>query len=214
MTYEKKKYWSILLRFYHWAFALSIIALVITGFYIHSPWTNTLQEGSAGFPMAWTRYIHFVAGFVFTGAVLARIFLYLFGNKQERILEHLPVTPRNIKNLFNTLLRYSYITEGHDTDRLGHNVLAGLTYVITIIAALFQLVSGFYLLYPELAVWEGWGLMLFGSQQSARYVHHLLMWWFMIFALIHVYLVIWNDVRHPEGLVSSIFTGDKFIHKA
>ncbi len=214
MVYEKKKVWSILLRLYHWAFALSIVALCITGFYINSPWTNSLTEGSASFVMAWFRFVHFVAGYVFTAAVLARIFLYLFGNKQERILEHLPVTPRNIKNFFNTILRYSYIKGGHDTDRLGHNVLAGLTYVLIIIAAVFQLIGGFYLLFPEVPIWEQYGVLIFGSQQSARYIHHLLMWLFMIFALIHVYLVIWNDIRDPEGLVSAIFTGVKFQHKA
>ena len=214
MAYEKKKCWSILLRLYHWAFALSIVTLCITGFYINSPWTNSLQEGSASWPMAMTRFIHFIAGYVFTAAVLTRIFLYLFGNKQERILEHLPVTPRNIKNLFNTIFRYSYLKGGHDADRLGHNVLAGITYVITIAAALFQLVSGFYMLFPEIAIWEKYGVMIFGSQQMARYIHHLLMWWFMIFALIHIYLTIWNDVKQPEGLISSIFTGVKFTHKA
>ncbi|MEE4241098.1 MAG: Ni/Fe-hydrogenase, b-type cytochrome subunit [Desulfopila sp.] len=212
MTYEKKKCWSILLRLYHWAFALSIIFLVVTGFYINNPWTNTMQEGSMGWPMAWMRFIHFVAGYVFTAAVLTRIFLYIFGNAQERITDALPVTGRNINNFFRTLLQYSYISDQHD-DRLGHNVLAGLTYVITILAAVFQLVSGFYLLFPEVVTWEAWGVTIFASQQNARFIHHLLMWWFMIFALIHVYLVIWNDVKEPEGLVSSIFTGDKFKHK-
>lgn len=212
MTYEKKKCWSILLRLYHWAFALSIIFLVVTGFYINNPWTNTLQEGSMGWPMAWMRYIHFIAGYVFTAAVLTRIFLYIFGNAQERITDALPITGRNINNFYRTLLQYSYISDQHD-DRLGHNVLAGLTYVITILAAVFQLVSGFYLLFPEAVMWESWGVTIFASQQNARFIHHLLMWWFMIFALIHVYLVIWNDVKEPEGLVSSIFTGDKFKHK-
>ena len=51
MVYEKKKVWSILLRLYHWAFALSIVTLCITGFYIHGPWTNSLTEGSASFIM-------------------------------------------------------------------------------------------------------------------------------------------------------------------
>ena len=146
MTYEKKRCWSILLRLYHWAFVLSIVTLCITGFYINGPWTNSMKESGASMPMAQTLYIHFVAGYVFASAVLVRIFLYLFGNKQERILEHLPVTPRNIKNFFNTLLRYSYIKEGHDADRLGHNILAGITYVITIVVAVFQLISGFYML--------------------------------------------------------------------
>jgi len=212
MTYEKKKCWSILLRLYHWAFALSIIFLVVTGFYINGPWTNTMQEGSMSWPMAWMRYIHFVAGYVFTAAVLTRIFLYIFGNAQERITDALPVTGRNINNFFKTLLQYSYISDDHD-ERLGHNVLAGMTYVITIIAAVFQLISGFYMLFPETASWEVWGVTIFASQQNARFIHHLLMWWFMIFALIHVYLVIWNDVKEPEGLVSSIFTGDKFKAK-
>jgi Ni/Fe-hydrogenase 1 B-type cytochrome subunit len=214
MAYEKKHCWSVLLRLYHWAFALSIITLCITGFYINDPWTNTLREGSASWPMAYMRFVHFTAGYVFTAAVLTRIFLYIFGNKQERILEHLPVTPRNIKNFFSTLLLYSYIKDSHDPDRLGHNILAGMTYVITIVAAVFQLVSGFYMLYPEIAIWEGYGLSIFGSQQWARYIHHLLMWWFMIFAFIHIYLVVWNDVQEPEGLISSIFTGKKFTHKA
>ncbi len=212
MLYEKKKCWSILLRLYHWAFALSIIFLVVTGFYINTPWTNTMIEGSAAWPMAWMRYIHFVAGYVFTAAILTRIFLFIFGNAQERITDVLPITGRNINNLFKTLLQYSYISDEHD-DRLGHNVLAGLTYVITILAAVFQLVSGFYMLFPEVATWQGWGVNIFGNQQQARFIHHLLMWWFMIFAFIHVYLVIWNDVKGPEGLVSSIFTGDKFKHK-
>jgi Ni/Fe-hydrogenase 1 B-type cytochrome subunit len=212
MLYEKKKCWSILLRLYHWAFALSIIFLVVTGFFINTPWTNTMIEGSASWPMAWMRYIHFVAGYVFTAAVLTRIFLFIFGNAQERITDVLPITGRNINNFFKTLLQYSYISDEHD-DRLGHNVLAGLTYVVTILAAVFQLVSGFYMLFPEIIVWEGWGVAIFASQQNARFIHHLLMWWFMIFALIHVYLVIWNDVKGPEGLVSSIFTGDKFKHK-
>lgn len=214
MAYEKKQCWSVLLRLYHWAFALSIITLCITGFYINDPWTNSLREGSVSWPMAYMRFVHFTAGYVFTAAVLTRIFLYIFGNKQERILEHLPVTPRNIKNLFSTLLLYSYIKDGRDPDRLGHNILAGMTYVITIVAAVFQLVSGFYMLYPEIAIWEGYGLSIFGSQQWARYIHHLLMWWFMIFAFIHIYLVVWNDVQEPEGLISSIFTGKKFTHKA
>ncbi len=208
-TYEKKKCWSILFRLYHWAFALSIVFLVVTGFYINNPWTNTMMEGSATWSMALMRYIHFVAGYVFTSAVLVRIFLYIFGNPQERILDSLPVTSRNIRSFFGTILQYSYISDNHD-DRLGHNTLAGITYVITIVLAVFQLIGGFYMLFPEVATWEGWGVMIFGSQQMARFVHHLLMWWFMIFAFIHIYLVIWNDIKEPEGLVSSIFTGAKF----
>ncbi len=212
MNYEMKTVWSILLRLFHWSLVLSIVTLVVTGLYINTPWTNTTLEGSVAFPMATMRYIHFLAGYLFTAAVLVRLFLYIFGNRQERIWDVLPVTPRNIKSIFTTLGYYNYISDRHD-ERLGHNVLAGMTYVVIIIAALFQLVSGFYMLYPEAGFWQGLGGTIFGTQQQGRFLHHLLMWLFILFAFVHVYLVIWNDLKSPEGLVSSIFTGKKFKHK-
>lgn len=209
MNYEKTKVWGILLRLYHWSLVLSIIVLVVTGFYIHFPWTNTTLEGSVSFPVATMRYYHFLAGYLFTAAVLVRVFLLFFGNRHERIWDFLPITPRNIKSLTTTLGYYSYVSDEHDT-RPGHNVLAGLSYLLTIVAAVFQLISGFYLLFPESATWQGIGNTLFNSQQEGRFIHHLLMWYFIIFAFIHVYIVIWNEVRSPEGLISSMINGMKF----
>lgn len=212
-TFEQQQCWSVLLRLFHWMFALSIVVLVTTGFYINNPWTNTMIEGSASFPMATMRYIHFIAAYTFSSAVLIRLFLYFFGNAQEKVWDILPTSKRNLNNLKMTLLQYSYISDKHDV-RLGHNILAGLTYLFTFFVALTMICSGFFMLFPEVPFWEGWGLTLFGSQQSARYLHHILMWWFMIFAVIHVYLCIWNDAKTPEGTISSIFTGVKFTHKS
>ena len=212
MNYEIKNVWSVLLRLFHWSLVASIVALVVTGFYINAPWTNTTLEGSVSFPMACMRYIHFVAGYLFGAAILVRLFLYIFGNKQERIWDILPVTPRNLKSLTTTVVYYSYISDKHD-ERLGHNVLAGIVYLVTFVAAIFQLASGFYMLYPETAFWQNLGGNLFTSQQEGRFIHHLLMWYFIIFAFAHVYLVIWNDLKSPEGLVSSMFNGKKFKHK-
>lgn len=212
MNYEIKNVWSVLLRLFHWSLVLSIIALVVTGFYINTPWTNTTLEGSVSFPMATMRYLHFLAGYLFTAAVLVRVYLYFFGNRQERIVDILPVTSRNIKSLTKTLCYYSYVSDDHD-QRLGHNVLAGMIYIVTMVAAGFQLVAGFYLLYPESGFWQGLGNTLFGSQQQGRFLHHLLMWYFIIFTFTHVYMVIWNDLKSPEGLVSSMFSGKKFKHK-
>ena len=210
MRYEQKYAWSILLRLFHWAFALSIVTLVTTGFYIHFPWTNTLLEGGTSFPVATMRLIHFIAGFVFTGAILTRIYLLIFGNKQERFWDFLPVTPKNIGNLFHTLKFYLYLTDKH-TPRVGHNTLAGLFYLATFIIALLQVLSGFYMLYPESVVFQKWGLLVFGPQQQGRFLHYLFMWYFIIFAAIHVYIVVWNDIKSKEGLVSSIFNGTKYI---
>lgn len=211
MRYEKKPVWGILLRLYHWSLAISIIFLVVTGFYIGDPWTNTKLLHTGSFPMGEMRYYHFLAGYLFTAAVLLRIFLWFFGNKNEVVWDFLPITSRNIGNLVRTVLRYLYISDSHG-EKLGHNAFAGIFYLITIIAGILQLVGGFYLLYPESAFWQGFGGAFYASQQNARFIHHLLMWYFIIFAFIHIYIVVWNDITSPEGLISSIFNGKKFKH--
>jgi Ni/Fe-hydrogenase 1 B-type cytochrome subunit len=166
--YEKHNCSSILHRLFHSMFALSVVLLVVTGFNVNTPWTNTILEYSQSWPMAWMSYMHFVAGYVFSAAIIIRLFVYIFGNAQERIWDILPVTGRNLRNLWKTLLHYSYIREAGQHDRLGHNVLAGLTYIVTVFAAIVQISSGFYMLYPEAAFWEGWGVAIFGNQQSSR----------------------------------------------
>ncbi len=210
--YEKKLAWSVLFRLFHWSFALSIIVLVVTGLFIHHPWTNSVVEGSQSFPVAEMRYVHFVAGFVFIAAVLTRFYLWLFGNRQEKFWDSAPITGRNIKNLFSTIGYYLYFTDKHE-QRLGHNVLAGTIYIFTIFLGFLQVLSGLWMLYPESALWQGWGVSIFGSQAQARFIHYLTMWYFMIFVFIHLYILSWNDIKEPEGLISSIFTGWKFFPK-
>jgi len=210
-VYEKKYVWSILLRIFHWCFALSIFTLIITGLYIDWPWTNTWMEGSHQFTMAYMRWIHFIAGMIFTCAVIIRLYLWFFGNKYERVWDFIPINGRNIKNLITTLLYYAYITDHHE-HRLGHNALAGTAYFFTLILAVVQFITGFYLLYPENSFFVSLG-SIFGTQQEARFIHHILNWYFAWFALVHIYIVVWNDVKSPEGLISSIFDGFKFAHK-
>ncbi len=213
MIYERRLAWSVLFRLFHWFFALSIVALVVTGFYIGDPWTNTtvIKEGKI-FTMEYMRYVHFIAGFVFTGAVIVRIYLWGAGNRQEKIMDFLPVTSRNLKNLFSTVAFYLYLKDNYE-DRLGHNALAGLFYLITIVMAVLQIISGFYMFYPESSFWQSCGLLLFGTQGQGRFLHHLFMWYFILFAFVHFYIVVWNDIRCQDGLISSIFNGRKFRPK-
>jgi len=210
MRYKRLYAWSLLLRLVHWALVFSIGTLMVTGFYIHFPWTNTYLEGHSTFPMATMRYIHFIAGFVFTGAVFARFYLLVFGNKQERFWDFIPITPKNIANLFHVIRVYLYIPGKH-TPRLGHNVLAGTFYFVSFLLCLIQILSGFYMLYPESVFFQKWGLSILGPQQQGRFIHFLFMWYCIIFITAHVYLVVWNDLFSKEGLVSSIFNGTKYF---
>ncbi len=215
--YERVYVWSILLRFYHWLFAFSILALIITGLYIGWPFTNTWNEASSQFTMANMRWIHFIFGYLFTVAVIIRVYLYFFGNKYEKLWNMLPITPEQGKIAMQSQLWYAYISDYHPHIE-GHNPGAGGGYLLTIILAIFQFITGFYLLYGDPSWAPAWvkpfwnlGDMIFGTQQFARFIHHILNWYFFIFAMIHIYMVAMNDIRNPEGLISSIFTGYKFF---
>lgn len=208
MPYEKKFAWSWLLRLYHWVMVASVAALTLTGLYIHHPVTSSLTGGGA-FPMAHVRYLHFIFAFLFTAAVCARLYLALFGNRQENACSLLRRLPEHVVDGWRSLLGYLYIKD-YEHHGPGHNGLAILTYCLTLLVAMTQMGSGFYLLWPESPFWQGFGLSVLGPQQTARLVHYLCMWYFMTFAAVHVYIVLWNEIRHPEGMLSSMLGGYKF----
>ncbi len=211
MAYKRIKVWSVLLRLFHWAFALSIVTLCITGYYIHNPFALGPWEGTpTTFIMAKTRLIHFIAGFIFIAAVIVRFYLLFFGNRFERFTDFVPITPRNFKRLLATIKHYLYLSDEH-VPHGGHNPLAGTVYLVMLLLSILMIFSGLFLLFPESSFWVGWGKTLFGTQQSARLVHYFFFWVFLVFSLIHVYLVVWNDIFGCEAIVSSIFSGRKFV---
>ena len=210
MLYRRIKVWSVLLRLFHWAFAISIVVLLLTGYYIHNPFALGPWEGvKTNFIMAKVRHIHFLAGFVFIAAVFVRLYLLIFGNRFERFWDFIPVTPTNIKRLFHTIKSYLYL--GRHESHGGHNPLAGTVYLCVILLSFLMALSGLFMLYPENDTFASWGFSLFGNQQVARMFHYLLFWVYFIFMMVHLYLVIWNDIFGSEGIISSIFSGRKFL---
>lgn len=211
MALQLREYrvWGVLFRLWHWTMALSMAVLAATGLYIHSPWNVTMLEGVHRFPMAEVRMIHMEAAFLLLSALLVRVYLLFFGGRHERLWDFVPVTPRNIRGLFRTMGRYLYLREPWDPC-LGHNPLAGTVYFLVILALLFQGLTGMILLFPESPFWQKTALVLAMTQQRARFYHHATMWLLFCFVLIHLYTLVWNEVQHPEGLISSIFSGRKF----
>lgn len=209
-VYRRVKVWGVLLRLYHWAFALSILTLFMTGYYIHNPFALGPWEGTpTNFLMAKVRFVHFVAGYIFIAALLVRFYLLFFGNRYERFTDFIIFRPRNLGRLIHTIKGYLYVEE-HESHG-GHNPLAGTVYLCVLILSVFMALSGLFMLYPEGGLWASWGVAIFGTQQVARLFHYLLFWVYLVFVMIHVYLVIWNDIFGTEGIISSIFSGRKFL---
>ena len=85
------------------------------------------------------------------------------------------------------------------------------------LAFLFQAVTGFGMYaamskswFPQLFAWI---VPLMGGDFAVRQWHHMMMWFFIVFAMVHVYLVCYHDYVEGRGVASSMVGGWKFIEK-
>jgi Ni/Fe-hydrogenase 1 B-type cytochrome subunit len=100
---------------------------------------------------------------------------------------------------------------------VGHNAMAGFIYFLTFIAFLVEAITGFGLYAAMsksfLAQMFAWVAPLFGGEFSLRMWHHAMMWFFILFSVVHVYLVFYHDYVEGRGEISSMGGGWKFIEE-
>jgi Ni/Fe-hydrogenase 1 B-type cytochrome subunit len=95
--------------------------------------------------------------------------------------------------------------------------MAGFIYFLTFLAFLVQCLTGFGL-YASMSGWWlpqlfNWVPSMFGGDILTRQVHHWTMWFFILFSVIHVYLVFYHDYVEGRGEISSMGGGWKFIEE-
>jgi Ni/Fe-hydrogenase 1 B-type cytochrome subunit len=202
--------WEFPVRLAHWLIALSIAVLSVTGFYIGAPF---LSGDAETLMMAYVRFVHFVAAFVFTVCVVVRMYWWFAGNQYARINQFIPMSSERIKNTACTASFYAFCSK--DLPHYpGHTGLAGLSYTFLFGLYIVQIVTGFAMYsvaHGGGAVWTllgGWSLGLI-NVAYLRLIHHLIMWVIGVFLIAHVYIGWHNDLIERNGLISSIFSGYK-----
>jgi Ni/Fe-hydrogenase 1 B-type cytochrome subunit len=204
-TLVRVRVWDLPTRYTHWLIALSIFVLVPTGLYIGRPF------GPGTFLMGWVKRVHFWAATVFTLAVLARIVWMFIGNRYARWNELLPVTKRRIVGVFKTIFFYTLIFRKPPTS-LGHNPLAGASYLAVFGMYLAMIASGLALYAPStISPLHAFTALLpiLGGAASARYIHHVVMWLLVIFVLAHMATALLTSLVEGNGEFDSIFSGYK-----
>ena len=202
--------WEFPVRLTHWLLVLSIVVLSVTGFYIGAPF---LSGDAETLMMAYVRFVHFVAAFVFTVCVVVRMYWWFAGNQYARINQFIPMSSERIKNTACTASFYAFCSK--DLPHYpGHTGLAGLSYTFLFGLYIVQIVTGFAMYsvaHGGGAVWTllgGWSLGLI-NVAYLRLIHHLIMWVIGVFLIAHVYIGWHNDLIERNGLISSIFSGYK-----
>jgi Ni/Fe-hydrogenase 1 B-type cytochrome subunit len=206
--------WDVPVRIIHWATVIAIGVLTVTGIYIANPFIETTGPATDQYLMGTIRFIHIVAAFVFTAAVLFRLYWAFMGGLYARWHQFLPSTRARLRGLVRMLGYYTFLRK-RPPEVVGHNALAGLTYLGLYILFFVQIATGFALLsLPDTSgVWKaafGWIILRFGAQ-PVRLAHDLLMFLFLAFVVHHVYSALLIDIEERSGLVSSMITGYKAL---
>ncbi len=216
---SKKIYvWQLPVRLYHWVNALVVVTLAVTGYLIGKPPALTSgSEASFGYWFGTIRFVHFVAAFVFFFNFLFRIYWGFVGNKHADWKNFIPYKKEQWKEILQVLKIDILQVSNVKLKSVGHNSMAGFTYFLTFLAFLFQSITGFGMysamsdaFLPNLFSWI---VPLMGGDFAVRQWHHVMMWFFVIFSIVHVYLVFYHDYVEGRGTISSMAGGWKFIEK-
>ncbi|MFO1053652.1 MAG: Ni/Fe-hydrogenase, b-type cytochrome subunit [Planctomycetota bacterium] len=215
-VWERRVIWQWPIRVFHWSFAASVVVLFPTGLWINRPWF-TAGGSTDAYLMGWVRWLHFVAAAVFTVAFVLRVLWFFLGNAHARSgfpCVHSVRWWRDVLSQAGAYLRFDF-----RKPHVGHNALAGLSYVLVpLLCGLLQILTGLALFgssdpggFYDSAF--GWVVPLFGGLFRTHMWHNLLSWLFAVFVILHVYIVVLDDRQYRNGLISSMVSGAKFFRR-
>ena len=208
--------WEVPVRVTHWAIVISIVALGMTGMYIHGPYLVPSNPVEASSVMASVRFWHEIFAIVFTISIAVRFYWGFVGNSFASWRQIIPHR-REQFHWMGEMGKYYTFRRRHAPPYAGHNHLAGLAYSVVSVGLFAQVLSGLLLFGwimqtgPVHALSGGGNAFPFGGIQGVRTLHYILTFLFAAFAIHHVYSAILIDIEERSGVMSSIFSGYKNI---
>jgi Ni/Fe-hydrogenase 1 B-type cytochrome subunit len=204
--------WEWPVRVFHWTVVVSLTVLTVTGFYLHGPFV--VSVGPRAWVMGTTRFVHELFGFILIAALVLRYYWFFVGNQWARWRAWLPLTREQWRNVKSMILYYTFMQHKLEPE-IGHNALAGSTYVVIMTLLVWECISGLVLYSAvlgshTLSLLFGWIPRIIDIQY-VRLSHYFVMYLFMAFVIHHVYSAILCSKKLRNGLMESIFTGRKFI---
>lgn len=213
--YRRVYVWELPVRFYHWINAAALVTLCITGYLIGAP--IRAFYASEAYQQYWfgtVRFIHFVTAFVYVFNFAYRIYWGFVGNQFAQWTTFLPLKRWQREEIVDVIKTDVFQVKLHGHISTGHNSMASLTYFVTFLVFVFQTVTGFALYSNMSSSWLPrmftWIVPLMGGEFAVRFWHHLFLWFFVLFTIVHVYLAFYHDYIEGRGTISSIVGGWKF----
>ncbi len=209
--------WEAPVRIAHWVHVAAMLVLVVSGFYIGSPFLIAGGDASASYLMGSMRFAHAIAATFLGLSLLLRVYWAIVGNPFSKLSGLLPLTGKRWRDFGQQAAYYLFLSTKRP-EVVGHNPIAGVSYVLLYLVVFLQGLTGIALYaeaYPGGFWWTffGWMFDVIGRNNTLRFVHHSLTWVFIVFFMVHLYLAVLNDLLEVGGINSSIVTGYKCIHE-
>jgi Ni/Fe-hydrogenase 1 B-type cytochrome subunit len=203
-------------RLWHWGNALCITILAVTGYFIGSPPPTMPGEASDSFLFGYIRFSHFAAGQALAVFFLARILWTFWGNKYSRQIFYLPVWEKRWWKGIIREARWYLFLEKEPYKYIGHNPLAHTAmFAMFTLFNLGMIITGFAL-YSEGTGRDSWQAKMFGwvfdiwpNSQDVHTLHHLGMWVIVIFAIVHIYAAVREDIMSRQTMISTMISGER-----
>jgi Ni/Fe-hydrogenase 1 B-type cytochrome subunit len=201
-------------RIWHWVMMVAMFVLAATGYLIGSPPPSIGGEATFHYMFGYIRMIHFISGMIFAVAFAVRIYWAFVGNHSSRAIFLPPVWNLSWwKGLFDQMAYYLFL-KNESKLWVGHNPLAQIAmFAMYTLGALFIIITGFALFAEQWGwgTWQmnlmGWVFVLFGDPQMVRTLHHFAMWYLVLFAIIHMYMVFREDIMSGQSVIGTMVNG-------
>lgn len=211
-----KTEWSVAMRINHWAMALTIFILIVTGFYIAGPFVISKGETVNKFFMGNVRYVHILFGVFLLFLFIWRVYLAFFSRFHADWKDFFAWA--DWKATFEQIKFYLLIRKDAPEHKMLYGPMQSIAYLGLMFMVLVIVVTGLILMgagyhagftaicYTVLHPIEN----LVGGLARVRYIHHLFTWFFVLFIVVHIYMAFWYDAVLKQGTLSSMVNGNLF----
>ena len=116
--------WEAPVRIWHWAMAVCMAVMIVTGFLIGAPLVANLGDTWATYDFAYIRLAHFAAGMIFTVIFIWRLYWGIVGNKYSRMILVPPLWSLKWWKMLFEQVKYYLFLRKTSPEYAGHNPLA------------------------------------------------------------------------------------------
>lgn len=213
---QSVKEWSVSMRINHWAMALSIFILIVTGLYIAQPFSILQGETVDKFFMGHMRFVHILFGVILVYLVIWRIYLAFFSRFHADWKDFLAWA--DFRCTIDQIKFYLLINKESPDYKTLYGPLQSLAYLGLFFLVFVICLTGVILMGP--AYDAGLTALAYkvlkpvenalGGLAMVRYIHHIFTWFFILFIVVHIYMAFWYDAVLKKGTVSSMISGRIF----